>query len=238
MDETHLPLSNKIVVSTVFEKINPRCAMTKPMQNVVIGAGAIGLAVARELAKRGKEVLVLEAARAIGSGISSRNSEVIHASIYYPPKSLKATLCLHGKKLMYEYCKDHNVSHRRCGKLIVATDKNQIGKLEELKRRAEENGVNDLRWISGDEARDMEKNLWCERALLSPSTGILDSRALMSSLHVRWLQCIFCCSSVCKCCNTFSPALCCLFGCLVFFIINLLRWIVKPWVVYLLSTPQ
>jgi L-2-hydroxyglutarate oxidase LhgO len=149
---------------------------------IVIGAGVIGLAVARALALGGREVVVLEAAGHFGTGISSRHSEVIHAGIYYPPGSLKARLCVEGRHRLYDYCAARNIPHRRLGKLIVATRPGDQGRLAQLKERAAANGVTDLQWLSGTEARALEPELRCEAALLSPSTGILDSHALMQSL--------------------------------------------------------
>lgn len=150
---------------------------------LVIGAGVIGLAVARELARRGLETLVLERETQIGSGISSRNSEVIHAGLYYPPGSLKSRLCLRGRELLYAYCQQHGVAHRRCGKLVVATDAEQEAGLRSLAERAAAQGVGDLRWLSAAQARALEPELHCTAALLSPSTGIVDSHGLMLSLQ-------------------------------------------------------
>ena len=150
---------------------------------VVIGAGVVGLAVGRGLAQRGLETLVLERETAIGTGVSSRNSEVIHAGIYYPEGSLKARLCVRGKQLLYALCESHGVAHRRCGKLIVATDAAQLAGLKALADKAARNGVDDLRWLSGEQARALEPALACEAALLSPSTGIVDSHGLMLALQ-------------------------------------------------------
>jgi L-2-hydroxyglutarate oxidase LhgO len=150
---------------------------------VVIGAGVVGLAVARLLAEAGREVVVLEAAAAIGTGTSSRNSEVIHAGIYYPPNSLKARLCVAGRQALYSYCEASGVAHRRCGKLIVATHPRQLKKLAEIERQAQANGVNDLQWLSSEQAMTLEPDVRCVGALLSPSTGIVDSHALMLSLQ-------------------------------------------------------
>jgi L-2-hydroxyglutarate oxidase LhgO len=149
---------------------------------VVIGAGVVGLAVARALALRGREVLVLEAANAIGTSTSSRNSEVIHAGIYYPPGSLKADLCVQGRALLYDYCRERGISHRRCGKLLVATESAQVAQLQGIADQALRNGVNDLAFLSADEARQVEPQLVCEAALLSPGTGIVDSHGLMLAL--------------------------------------------------------
>ncbi len=149
---------------------------------VVIGAGVVGLAVARALALQGREVLVLEAANAIGTETSSRNSEVIHAGIYYAQGSLKARLCVQGKAMLYDYCGVRAVPHQRCGKLIVATSPEQLAQLDGIRLRAVANGVDDLQWLSRDEARALEPELECVAALLSPSTGIVDSHALMLAL--------------------------------------------------------
>lgn len=146
---------------------------------VVIGAGAIGLAVARELALHGRETIVLEAEPGIGNGISSRNSEVIHAGLYDAPGSLKARLCVAGRRLLYPYCESRGVGHRRCGKLIVAATPAQVEMLRTIERRAVGNGVEGLRWLSGAEARELEPALHGEAALLSTATGIIDSHALM-----------------------------------------------------------
>ncbi|MEC8202781.1 MAG: NAD(P)/FAD-dependent oxidoreductase [Pseudomonadota bacterium] len=146
---------------------------------VVIGAGVVGLAVARELALAGREVIVLESTELIGSETSSRNSEVIHAGIYYPKDSLKALFCVEGKKRLYQYCADHGVPHERCGKLIVATLPEQVDTLKEIQAKAAANGVGDLEMMSGNEATLLEPELNCVAALRSPSTGIIDSHGLM-----------------------------------------------------------
>ena len=152
------------------------------VETVVIGAGVIGLAVARELAISGREVLVLEAADAIGTGISSRNSEVIHAGIYYPPGSLKARLCVAGKRLLYEYCRTHGVPFSCCGKLIVAVSEGELGVLGTLKERASANGVDDLEYLNAADVEVLEPEIRAAGALLSPSTGIVDSHGLMLAL--------------------------------------------------------
>ncbi len=153
------------------------------VQSVVIGAGVVGLAVGRALAQSGREVIVLEAADAIGTGTSSRNSEVIHAGIYYPAGSLKARLCVQGKELLYAYCQQKGVEHRRCGKLIVATSAEQVDQLEQIQRKAQSNGVCDMQWLSREQAKALEPALECHAALLSPSTGIVDSHGLMLALQ-------------------------------------------------------
>ena len=149
----------------------------------VIGAGVVGLAVARALALQGREVIVLEAEGAIGTGTSSRNSEVIHAGIYYPQGSLKAQLCVEGKQRLYAYAEERGLPHRRCGKLIVATSEAQVGQLEAIAAKARANGVDDLVLLSRPQARALEPALECLAALHSPSTGIVDSHALMLSLQ-------------------------------------------------------
>ena len=146
---------------------------------VVIGGGVVGLAVARELARAGREVVILEAEDAIGTHTSSRNSEVIHAGIYYPRGTLKARTCVAGKELLYEYCVAHGVPHRRCGKLIVAADEKQLPDLEAIQKKAHANGVTDVVWMAREQALALEPALHCVAALYSPSTGIIDSHALM-----------------------------------------------------------
>jgi L-2-hydroxyglutarate oxidase LhgO len=148
----------------------------------VIGAGVIGLAIARELATTGREVLVLERNTTIGMETSSRNSEVIHAGLHYPQGSLKARSCVEGREMLYAYCASRGVEHSRCGKLIVATSKSQLANLARIRDAARRNGVDDLVELSGGEALALEPELACDGALLSPSTGILDSHALMLSL--------------------------------------------------------
>lgn len=151
------------------------------VETLVIGAGVIGLACARALALSGREVLIAEREELIGSGTSSRNSEVIHAGIYYPKGSDKAVLCVDGRDMLYDYCADRHVPHARCGKLIVA-GADDAGKLPGILARAQANGVSDTRLIPGAEARALEPALSAEAAILSPSTGIVDSHAFMLSL--------------------------------------------------------
>ena len=153
------------------------------MDCVVVGAGVVGLAVARALALQGREVLVLEGEPAIGTMTSSRNSEVIHAGIYYPQGSLKARLCVQGKQMLYDYCADRGIGHRRCGKLIVATAEAQVAALQGIIAKAAANGVNDLVLLTRDEARALEPALECVAAIHSPSTGIVDSHGLMLALQ-------------------------------------------------------
>ncbi len=150
---------------------------------VVIGAGVVGLAVARALAQAGREVVVLEAESGIGTGTSSRNSEVIHAGIYYPRGSWKARLCVAGRDQLYAYCAGHAVPHRRCGKLIVATEAAQEATLLEIQAKARANGVDNLRLLTRAEARALEPEVECTAALLSPSSGIVDSHAFMLALQ-------------------------------------------------------
>jgi L-2-hydroxyglutarate oxidase LhgO len=150
---------------------------------VVIGAGVVGLAIARALAARGREVIVLEAGEAIGTATSSRNSEVIHAGLYYPHGSLKAVLCVRGREMLYDYCESRGVPHRRCGKLLVATARNQLTQLAAIEHKARENGVTGLTRISGADAMAMEPKLQCVEAVLSPDTGIIDSHQYMLALE-------------------------------------------------------
>ncbi len=149
---------------------------------VVIGAGVIGLAVARALAMAGRDVIIVERESVIGSGVSSRNSEVIHAGIYYPANSLKARFCVAGRDQLYAYCRERHIAHRRCGKFIVATTPLQVEELEGIAAAARRNGVTDIAWLSREEAQAAEPQLSCLAALHSPSTGIIDSHAYMLSL--------------------------------------------------------
>src|SRR5947209_17866650 len=153
------------------------------VQCVIVGAGVIGLAIARRLALAGLEVVVLEAAEGIGTVTSSRNSEVIHAGIYYPAGSLMARMCVAGKRALYGYCRDHGIPHRNCGKLIVSTTPSETERLQSIKAHAEANGVLDMQVLERDAARALEPALNCDAALLSPSTGIIDSHAFMLALR-------------------------------------------------------
>lgn len=150
---------------------------------VVVGAGVVGLAVARALALAGREVLILEAAEGIGTETSSRNSEVIHAGIYYPAGSLMARFCVSGRRRLYAYCAEKGVPHANCGKLIVAANAQEDAMLAGIKRRAEANGVEGMRVLSAAEAILLEPNLSCTSALLSPMTGIIDSHGFMLALQ-------------------------------------------------------
>jgi L-2-hydroxyglutarate oxidase LhgO len=150
---------------------------------LVVGAGVIGLAVARALAMAGREVIVAESESGIGSGVTSRNSEVIHAGIYYPTGLDKTRLCVEGKAMLYAFCREFGVPHKRCGKLLVAVNAGEVDKLAALKAQADANGVADLIWLSGKETRALEPALVAQQGLLSPSTGIIDSHALMLALR-------------------------------------------------------
>jgi L-2-hydroxyglutarate oxidase LhgO len=150
---------------------------------VVIGAGVVGLAVARAVAMTGREVIVIERAHTIGTGASSRNSEVIHAGLYYPSRSLKARLCVEGKAALYRYCAERGVAHRRLGKIIVAVTEQEIAALQRYEAQARANGVLDLSWLSAAEVRELEPEVTAVRGLLSPSTGIIDSHELMLALQ-------------------------------------------------------
>lgn len=153
------------------------------VEYVVVGAGVIGLAVARALALQGREVIVLESAPAIGTEVSSRNSGVIHAGIYYPEGSVKARVCVSGKHALYEYCDSHGVPYRRCGKLIVATEEAQVPALKAIQARGLDNGVSDLRYVDAREAARIEPHVRSAGAVLSPSTGIIDVHAYMLALQ-------------------------------------------------------
>lgn len=157
--------------------------MSERLDCAVIGAGVVGLAIGRALAKRGREVFVLEAEPAIGTLTSSRNSEVIHAGIYYAAGSLKGRLCVAGKHMLYDYAEAHGVEHHRCGKLVVATTEAEVAILGDVVDKAAANGCTELDWLDGDEAMKLEPELSCLKALSSPTTGIIDSHGLMLSLQ-------------------------------------------------------
>lgn len=152
------------------------------VQTVVIGAGVVGLAIARELALGGREVVILERENAFGTATSARNSEVLHAGIYYEPGSLKARLCVEGRQKLIEFCRSRGVAHRICGKLIVGAGAAETAGLERIERRARAAGVDSLRWVGASEAKALEPALRCHQALLSPDTGIVDSHGLMLAL--------------------------------------------------------
>ena len=156
--------------------------MSDIVDAVVVGAGVVGLAIARKLAQSGREVILLEREDAFGTATSSRNSEVIHAGIYYPADSLMARLCVTGKRALYAFCENHGVAHKRTGKLIVATDETEAAKLDGIAARAARNGVDDMVKLSGAEAAALEPALKATAALLSPSTGIIDSHGYMLAL--------------------------------------------------------
>src|ERR1700740_1499950 len=152
------------------------------MQVLDIGAGVVGLAIAREAALAGHEVIVAEATGGIGNGVSSRNSEVIHAGLYYPTGSLRARHCVRGRRMLYAFCASHGVPHRKSGKLVVATNAAELAKVETIHAQAEANGVEGTEMIGGNAARAMEGELSCIGALWSPETGIIDSHAYMRAL--------------------------------------------------------
>jgi len=178
-----LPCGKQGPARTIGAEARGGETVTADVETVVVGAGVVGLAIARALALKGQEVLVLERHDRIGSETSSRNSEVIHAGIYYPPGSLRAKLCVVGKALLYDFCKENGVAHNRCGKLLVATQDVEIARLEQIAATAAANGVADLRRLSADEARALEPEVVCVAAYLSPSTGVIDSHALMLALE-------------------------------------------------------
>ena len=153
------------------------------MQLLVIGAGVVGLAVARAAATDGHDVIVAEATAGIGNGVSSRNSEVIHGGMYYPTDSLRARHCVRGRRMLYDYCDSHGVPYRRCGKLIVATSEAELAKIEQIHRQGLLNGVEDLSLIGGNALRNLEPALACIGALLSPVTGVIDSHSFMLALQ-------------------------------------------------------
>lgn len=155
--------------------------MAEKIDCAVIGAGVVGLAIARKLAMSGREVVVLEAEEHFGTHTSSRNSEVMHAGIYYPTGSLKARLCYAGREALYRYCSEHGVNHRRIGKVIVACDESELAGLEKYRRQAELNGLDDIRMLDARELAQMEPEVRCVAGFLSPSTGIIDAHGLMLS---------------------------------------------------------
>ena len=157
--------------------------MSADVETIVVGAGIVGLAVARALSAAGQETMVLEQHDLIGSEVSSRNSEVIHAGLYYPPGSLRATLCVRGKTMLYDFARENGVAHAAISKLLVATSEAQVPKLAAISETARRNGVDDLQPLTASEARKLEPEVACAAALLSPSTGIIDSHGLMVALE-------------------------------------------------------
>lgn len=169
--------------------------MSKDIDCIVVGAGVVGLAIGRALAMSGREVMIVEAAEGIGTGTSARNSEVIHAGIYYPKGSLKARLCVKGKQMLYAYCKERGVGHQQLGKLIVATSESENAMLAQIRQKAHDNGVTDLEMLTAAQAQSLEPALSCTAALISPSTGIVDSHGLMlayqGDAEHAGAQCVF-----------------------------------------------
>ena len=157
--------------------------MTTEANITIIGAGVVGLAIAAGLSRQQEGILVIEKNRTFGLETSSRNSEVIHSGIYYPGDSLKARLCVEGNRLLYELCQKYSVGHRRLGKIVVATDKDEAGKLEELYRQGLSNGVGDLRLLSQKEVKELEPDVEATAGMLSPSTGIVDAHSLMRIMY-------------------------------------------------------
>jgi len=157
-------------------------------KTTIIGAGIVGLALAAKLAESNEDLFLIERNKTFGQETSSRNSEVIHAGIYYPENSLKARLCVEGNKLLYNFCKEYDVPFIKCGKMIVATSEDEIELLENLKWKAKKNGVDDIRFLNSEEIQDMEPNIKCSAALYSPSTGIVDSHALMNQFAAKALN--------------------------------------------------
>ena len=152
------------------------------MEVLVVGAGVVGLAVARAAALAGHDVTVAEVTGGIANGVSSRNSEVIHAGLYYPTDTLRAKLCVRGRRMLYDFCASHGVGHRKCGKLVVATNDAELAKVETIMAQAQNNGVEGVEMIGGNAARAMEAELFCIGALWSPETGIIDSHGFMLAL--------------------------------------------------------
>jgi L-2-hydroxyglutarate oxidase LhgO len=182
------------LLAIIFESLH--CVSMDTVDAVVIGAGVVGLAVARALAIRGRETLILETREQFGTGASSRNSEVVHAGIYYPQGSLKARLCVAGRDLLYRFCEEYGIAHQRCGKLIVATAEAQLPQLERIRLAAQANGVS-LALLRREEAVKLEPELSCVGALQSPLTGIIDSHEYMLALlgHALSLGATLACGS-------------------------------------------
>ncbi|XAR69508.1 2-hydroxyglutarate dehydrogenase [Bertholletia excelsa] len=179
--DSWVPSRRSVVLRKNFS--DGKVAPKESVDCVVIGAGVVGLAVARQLSLGNRrQVLVIDSAPTFGTGTSSRNSEVIHAGIYYPPNSLKALFCVRGRELLYRYCRENNIPHEQIGKLIVATGPSETPKLNFLMNRGIENGVVGLRIMEGCDATRLEPELQCTKALLSPVSGIIDTHSLMLSL--------------------------------------------------------
>lgn len=157
--------------------------MSADVETIVVGGGVVGLAIARALTLAGHEVMLIERHNRVGTETSSRNSEVIHAGLYYPPGSLRARLCVAGKEMLYGFCAENGVTHRRCGKLLVATQAEEMAKLEAIAATAERNGVLDLQRLTADDVRALEPEVACVAAYLSPSTGVIDSHGYMQALE-------------------------------------------------------
>jgi L-2-hydroxyglutarate oxidase LhgO len=183
LTETLDSKDNRASALSVQHSKEPRAQMPAEIDVAIIGAGVIGLATASEIAQGKKEVFVFERNRTFGLETSSRNSEVIHAGIYYPEDSLKAKLCLEGKNLLYELCRKHNIAHKKCGKIIVAADENETSWLEELHEQGKRNGVDDLVLLSRTEVKNLEPNVEARAGLLSPSSGVFDSHSLLKFLY-------------------------------------------------------
>lgn len=175
----HLYIGAFFVIIQIMEKIDI----------AIIGAGVVGLSVAQELSKVFKEIIIIEKNSSFGQETSSRNSEVIHAGIYYPADSLKTKTCIEGRELLYEFCSQHNIPHKKTGKLIVAIDKNEVGDLENLLKKGLENGVKDLRFLSKNEIKTLEPHIKAEAAIYLHSTGILDSHSFMKNLVFQFENC-------------------------------------------------
>ena len=156
---------------------------TPDFETAVVGGGVVGLAVAAACARNGQETVLIERHRSVGQEVSSRSSEVIHAGIYYPSGSLKASACVHGRRRLYQFAEENGVPAKKLGKLIVATSPSELSKLKDILAQATANGVDDLHWLESSQAQAMEPEIYCSGALFSPSTGIVDSHALMQALE-------------------------------------------------------
>src|ERR1700691_694378 len=177
-----LPRGDTLYSHSGTKRSNGEIRGGSAMQVLVIGAGVIGLAVARTAALAGHDVTVAEMTGGIANGVSSRNSEVVHAGLYYPTGTLRARHCVRGRRMLYEFCASHGVGHRKCGKLVVATNEAELAKVETIQAQAQKNGVEGVEMIGGNAARAMEEELFCIGALWSPETGIIDSHGYMLAL--------------------------------------------------------